>query len=76
MEAQALAEFAHRHLNCWIDEPLPILKNKTPREAVKTKAGSEQVRELLKGQVNSFARMRTSIDVDVEPICRELGITL
>jgi uncharacterized protein (DUF2384 family) len=32
---------AKEHWENWFNEPIPMLKNKTPREAAKTKEGRE-----------------------------------
>lgn len=58
-EVQAkLAEYLSQHYRDWPNQKLPILKNKTPLQAVKTKDGKEMVEVLLieferKGKVNS-----------------------
>lgn len=47
-EVQAqLIEMAKAHWESWFDEPIPILHNKTPREAVKTEDGKEELEALL-----------------------------
>jgi len=47
-EVQAqLAQYLEAHYENWIDEKIPALGNKTPRQAVKTKDGREMVEALL-----------------------------
>jgi SEC-C motif len=48
-EVQAkLRDILTQHYDAWIDEKLPILRGKTPREAVRTAAGREKVDALIK----------------------------
>jgi HEAT repeat protein len=53
----------------WIDEEIPALDGKTPREAVKTPEGREKVEELLKDWENMEERKRKVgepyIDIDI-----------
>jgi hypothetical protein len=53
----------------WIDEKIPALDGKTPREAVKTPEGREKVEELLKDWENMEERKRkvgeSYIDIDI-----------
>lgn len=47
-EVQAqIAEYMRQHYRDWPSQKLPILKNKTPLQAVKTKDGKEMVEALL-----------------------------
>src|SRR5918992_3013529 len=62
----------------WADEPLPALNNRTPREAIKTPEGLEQVRFLLHSYEHSEARQakdqhRTPVSYDF--LWHKLGIT-
>jgi hypothetical protein len=53
----------------WIDEKIPALDGKTPREAVKTPEGREKVEELLKDWENIEERKRKEgepyIDINI-----------
>ncbi len=42
-----LKAMVQTHWEHWFDESIPALKNKTPREAVKTKEGKERLEALL-----------------------------
>lgn len=47
-EVQAkLKEMAEEHWHRWLDTPLPILKNQTPREAARTEKGKERLEAML-----------------------------
>ena len=43
-----LRDMLARHYEGWVDEPIPMLKGKTPREAVRTAAGREKVEAMIK----------------------------
>jgi hypothetical protein len=48
-EVQAqLRAMMNQHYTAWVDEKLPVLQGKTPREAVRTKAGKEKVEALIR----------------------------
>jgi len=57
------------HVTKWVDEIIPALDGKTPREAIKTPEGREKVEELLKGWENSEERRRREgepyIDINI-----------
>ena len=46
--AQLMTEAIHRSYANWADEPIPALDHKTPRQAIKTSAGLERVKGLLR----------------------------
>jgi hypothetical protein len=64
------------HYNKWPDMELPALDGKTPRQAVKTAKGREQVVELLKFIENGEERKRRDGDpvFDVARLRAELGL--
>ena len=43
-----MEKFMHRHYANWADEPIPLLGDKTPRQAIATPAGLERVKGLLR----------------------------
>ena len=45
---QEIARINEEQHDRWVDESVPVLGGKTPREAIKTKKGREKVEELLK----------------------------
>jgi hypothetical protein len=74
-EAAALVrEFKESHYADWADEPLPALNGKTPREAVRSKAGRTQVELLLKHFENQEARAPDEERFDFSGIRRDLGL--
>ena len=52
---QLMTEAIHRTYARWADEPIPALAQKTPREAIKTSAGLERVKGLLRSYEASEA---------------------
>lgn len=71
---QLLLEFKQRHYADWLDEPIPALGGKTPREAVRTAAGRARVDVLLKEIENTEQRMADGAVFDVSGLRRELGL--
>ncbi|OLC16598.1 MAG: hypothetical protein AUH29_04550 [Candidatus Rokubacteria bacterium 13_1_40CM_69_27] len=58
MEAKLLAEFYEQHYGKWLDEPLPALGGRTPRQAAASKSGRPKVIALLKHMDNLAERQR------------------
>jgi hypothetical protein len=75
VQAQLLAPVLQQHIDSWIDEHLPALNGKTPRQAVRTKAGRDKVAAMLKDQENSILRQHGGELVDFSRAYRELGLT-
>jgi hypothetical protein len=75
-EAQAaLLELKSKHYEQWLDEPLPALSGKTPRQAVRSKRGREQVDVLLRTMENHEQRGGGS-PFDFRPLRRKLRLDL
>lgn len=60
MAEQAIAAYLDDHYRQSLDEPLPFLNDKTPRQVAKTKKGRGQVVNWLKKLENSEARRASS----------------
>ncbi len=58
VEAQVVGEFYEQHYRRWLDEPVPALGNRSPREAVRLKTGRPKVVALLQEFENMAARQR------------------
>ncbi len=67
-------EMKTEHYADWVDCALPALGGETPREAVRTKSGREEVDLLLKEIENSEARLPAGQRFDFGAIRRELGL--
>ena len=58
IEAQMVGEFYEQHYRRWLDEPVPALGNRTPREAARLKTGRPKLVALLQEFENMAARQR------------------
>ncbi|MGH2670686.1 MAG: hypothetical protein ACRDH5_16520, partial [bacterium] len=58
VEAKLLGEFYEQHYRGWLDEPLPALGGRTPRQAADLKSGRGKVISLLKAMENMAERQR------------------
>ena len=75
---QLMSTAIHDSYAHWADEPIPALDHKTPRQAVKTSAGLERVKGLLRSYESSEAAQaaqqgRTEISYDF--LWQALGLT-
>lgn len=73
-ENQVLLEVKGRHYEGWLDQPLPALGGKTPREAVRTKAGRRDVDLLLREMENWESRVPAGQRFDFDSIRRKLRL--
>ena len=74
-EAQRLLlEVKQRHYASWLDERLPALSGKTPREAARTAAGRLRVDVLLKDIENMESRLPAGERFDLTGLRATLGL--
>jgi hypothetical protein len=71
---QILRELKERHYATWPDEPLPALRGKSPREAVRTARGRDAVDVLLKDMENHERRWEGPGAFDFSRLRSELGL--
>ncbi|MEW6408281.1 MAG: SEC-C metal-binding domain-containing protein [Patescibacteria group bacterium] len=77
---QIAKDFLKKHYKKWLDMPIPMLDNLTPREAAKQKTAKGKLVELLKLMENRRergAREDSQLNpewVDIEKIKKELGV--
>ena len=74
---QAIHSFLDDHYRQALDEPLPLLDGKTPRQAARSKKGREQVTSWLKKLENSETRRAASqgqLPYDFQWMWREMKI--
>jgi hypothetical protein len=69
----ALQEFKRAHYEQWLDEPLPALSGRTPRQAVRSKLGREQVDIVLRTMENHEQRAGGE-PFDFRPLRHTLGL--
>jgi hypothetical protein len=75
-EVQALeAELIRRHWDAWVDETVPALGNRTPRQAAKTARGRERLEALLADFERSAEHTRSPGGPNVSELRRRLGLT-
>jgi SEC-C motif/Protein of unknown function (DUF2384) len=65
-ERRVVESMLRNHYERWIDEPLPALDGKTPRQAVATVEGRAKVEELIKSIENIEARKRLNQEISVD----------
>lgn len=70
----ALQQFKARHYAGWLDQPVPALGHRTPRQATKTKKGRRQVDLLLREIEHHEQALPPSERFDFAPLRRELGL--
>jgi hypothetical protein len=71
---QIIREMKAKHYADWADRPLPGLGGRTPRAAVRTKSGRQQVDLLLRQNENLESRQPEGQRFDFGGIRRELGL--
>lgn len=69
-----IREMKERHYAGWADQPLPALRGRTAREAVRTARGRERVDALLKSIEHGEAMLPAAERFDVSPLRRSLGL--
>lgn len=79
VEAQLMRDVYDRHYRETLDEPIPMLDNKSPRDAVKTSEGRQKVVAWLKyleiGEAKNRQSKNTIARYDISWIWHELGIS-
>jgi len=73
-ELALVGEYLQGHYRRWLDEPLPALGGKTPRDAARTDRGRLQVEELLKDIENTSLAIPGGDAVDFDALRRELAV--
>jgi hypothetical protein len=68
----AMQEMMNQHYMAWIDERLPALGGKTPRQACRTETGRQQVLMLIRTMPDPMAG--AAVRVPRESMLRELGL--
>lgn len=71
---EAVLEHIQGMMRSWLDEPIPMLKNKSPRQAVRSERGRAQVVELLIGQERALKGNAQIRDLDLQFMWDELGL--
>jgi hypothetical protein len=67
--------FSEQHWQNWLDQPIPALNDKTPKQAAKTKKGCEQLEALLMDYEQNHARNPNNFLLfDAAEIRQKLGL--
>jgi len=69
-----ILEFKKKHYATWVDEALPALGGQTPRNAVQTRDGRNDVDLLLKDFEHREAQEPTAQRFDFSALRAELGL--
>lgn len=72
--AEAVRQCMQQRLEDWIDSGIPALRGKTPRQAVRTERGRQQVIAMLKDQEHTAQRWPGGERIDFAAIWRMLGL--
>ena len=73
----ALADMLRTHYRKWVDEKIPALGNRTPRESMRDRDGREAVEALVLQLERDGLRMQPPLDLDILRELREtLGLTI
>jgi hypothetical protein len=77
LEREIYAEYQNEYYRRWLDEPVPALGGRTPRNAARLKAVRPKLIRLLKELERSEARRRIEgrPSIDIAWMWRELGLT-
>jgi hypothetical protein len=70
----ALRDFRQQHMRSWVDESIPALGGRTPREAARTPQGRRALELLLKDIERSESRLSPDEQIDLSWLRPELGI--
>lgn len=65
MDEPLIVDYLKAHYDQWVDDPLPALGNRTPREVVESTDGREQVEALLQGAEQQGLELSASLRKEV-----------
>jgi hypothetical protein len=68
-------ELKEAYYTDWLDESVPALAGKTPRQATRTKSDRERLELLIKEHENGEARLPQEERFDFSRLRAELGLT-
>jgi len=73
-EAAILRAYKEQHYAAWLDQAIPALSGKTPREAARTKVGRARVALLLRDIENHEAHLPDGVRFDFTRLRRQLQL--
>lgn len=71
---QAVTAMLMSKLRDWVDQPIAALGDRTPRQAIRSKRGREQVTHLLTVQEQQLQRNPQTAHLDLMPLWESLGL--
>ena len=77
LSREVMSEFLDNHYRAVLDQPIPALGNKTPRQSARSSVGRKKVVEWLKHLENGSARQPGTpmADYDFSWMWEELGLS-
>ncbi|HYU15681.1 MAG TPA: DUF1841 family protein [Candidatus Acidoferrum sp.] len=75
VKREVLGQVLRDHYRGWLDQPLPVLAGRSPRQVARRVAGRAQVEALLKDAENHTVGMPGGDTVDFAGMRRELGLS-
>ena len=73
-EIALVLEYKKRHYANWIDEPIPLLRNLTPRQAMQSDEGRSALDLLLRDMQYRESQLPQQEQFDMNSLRRELGL--
>jgi hypothetical protein len=77
VQAQVMSNFHEQHYRQFIDSPVPMLENKTPRQAVKSKSLRPKLIDLMKLHIHGIEKQNQEnpfLNLDIDWVLVELGL--
>jgi hypothetical protein len=77
VRAEVLSKFHERHYRQFIDSPVPMLENKTPRQAAKSNRLRPKLIDLMKLHVHGIEKRNHEdpyLNLDIDWVLDELGL--
>ncbi len=76
IEEQMMEQFYRKHYKAFLDEPVPMIDNLTPRKAALVPGMRPKLIELIKGHMNQIDNLRIEkgYDINIDWIIDELGL--
>lgn len=75
VRTKIMHELKEAYYTDWLDESVPALAGKTPRQATRTKSDRERLELLIKEHENGEARLPQEERFDFSRLRAELGLT-
>jgi hypothetical protein len=77
IQAQVMRNFHEQHYRQFLDIPVPMLENKTPRQAAKNKGSRPKLVDLMKLHIHGIEKQNQEnpfLNLDIDWMLEELGL--